>query len=84
MSEMERLADNIAALQAAMTKLTEQVGMLVAKAHTPSDCPLAAQVQRLTIREARQAGMLAVVGTIAIIVGGGIMSLVSRLWTVPK
>ena len=80
MTEMEILAKAVAALQVSVDALNGTVGALVAKAHTPIDCPLTAEVKTLQLSEARRGGMLAVIGFLIALVASGLTAFLARVW----
>ena len=77
--DIERIGGDINNLRGDVQELTAEVRVLVSKSHTPQDCPLSKEVKALQLHEARQAGALAVVGTISALIASAIVTFIAKM-----
>lgn len=76
----------LTAILAELQQINSRLGTLEARSHAPGNCePLLgvqAETRRLSLREARQGGIFAVIGValglVGAVIGGSIVALISR------
>ena len=71
---------SIEAIYDILLEIKADIGQLKALSHPPADCPLADRVRGLELKDAKQAGMLAVVGVVAGFVASSIVAVTTKLW----
>ena len=69
----------LGAIEGHLMVLSGDMGAVKLAMHTPNDCALTPRLLHLELAEARQRGMLAIVGTIAGLVAAGVVGVIIRL-----